>query len=70
MATMADALSKGAFLRFWGLVRQEELDMPLEMAWVPPSLVAWVLAPKDDSLLGDKIVEDISKYAQVLATTL
>ena len=45
MATMADALSKGAFLRFWGLVQDEGLSMPLEMGWVPPSLVKWVLAP-------------------------
>ena len=68
MATMADALSKGAFLRFWGLVGEQNLHMPLEMAWVPPSLVSWVLAPSDDALLGDRIVKDISRYTQVLPT--
>ena len=70
MATMADALSKGAFLRFWGLVKEEGLDMPLDMAWVPPSLVAWVLDPVDDPCLGDKIVRDLSQYAQVLSVDL
>ena len=69
LATMADALSKGAFLRFWGLVSDEQLAMPFEMGWVPPSLVVWVLAPVDDPLLGDKIVADIGKYVQVLPTT-
>ena len=39
LATMADALSKRAFLRFWSLVQEEGLDMPLDMAWIPQSLV-------------------------------
>ena len=66
---MADALSKGAFLRFWGLVKDEGLSMPLEMGWVPPSLVQWVLAPQDDALLGDRIVADIGKHIKVLPTS-
>ena len=44
--------------------------MPLDMAWVPPSLVAWVLDPVDDPCLGDKIVRDLSQYAQVLSVDL
>ena len=66
MATMADALSKGAFLRFWALVAQEGLDMPLEMAWVPQALVEWILAPADDPCLGDKLVSELALYGPVL----
>ena len=71
-ATMADALSKGAFVRFWHLAKVENLALPVEMAWVPPSLVAWVLAPCDDPLLGDKIVKDLRKFddVQVLPTDM
>ena len=66
LATMADALSKGAFLRFWSLVQEEGLDMPLDMAWIPQSLVDWILAPVDDDRLGDKLVSELAQFVPVL----
>ena len=66
MATMSDSLSKGEFLRFWDQVKEEELDMPLDMAWVPQALLKWIQDPKEDDRLGQKILMELSQYIQVL----
>ena len=66
-AEMADALSKGHFLRFWAVHKEaKEFEVPLDMAWVPKALTTWVLDPKEDSQLGDRILEELSMYTPVL----
>ena len=66
LATMSDSLSKGEFLRFWDQVKEEELDMPLDMAWVPRALLRWIQDPKEDDRLGQKILLELSQYIPVL----
>ena len=66
-ATMADALSKGHFMRFWSEARKEpDFALPLEKAWVPKQLLSWIMDPKEDEWLGDRIVEEISPFVQVM----
>ena len=57
---MADSLSKGNFMKFWHEVHEEELAMPLDMAWVPKALLAWILNPVEDDRLGQKILLELS----------
>ena len=60
-------LSKGHFLRFWKEAKDEsDFALPLEKAWVPKQLMAWIMDPKEDEWLGDRIVEEISPFVQVL----
>ena len=66
LAEMADALSKGAFLRCRALASQQRWNLPLEFPWVPPSLMEWVVAPADDERLGDRIVEDLGTVFPVM----
>ena len=66
LAVMADALSKGAFLRFWSLVKENQFLMPLDMAPVPKALTAWILDPKDDPDLGKKLVNELSMTLPLL----
>ena len=54
-ANMAEALSKGHFLRFWSICNStEDSDLPISMAWVPKQLLKWIMDPKDDDHLDDK----------------
>ena len=66
LATMADALSKANFHKFWEINNQIHLNLPIDQAWVPPSLLLWINNPTPDDLLGDKILTDISKHSLVL----
>ena len=66
-AAMADSLSKGHFMRFWGLANLNHLDMPLDMAWVPLSLKTWIMNPQDDPKLGYKILAELANYTNVLS---
>ena len=70
MASMADALSKGAFLRFWGLAAQEQLVFPQTMPLVPTALMDWVNAPSDDPHLGKKLIEELILTHPLLPLTV
>ena len=65
-ADMADALSKADFGRFWSLCDRYNFDCPLEPAWVPVSLVAWLESPCPDEGLGQRILGEISLRTGVL----
>ena len=65
-ADMADALSKGAFQRFWDLNNRESLSLGLEPAWVPPQLSAWLEHPREDDALGDRILAEIGRRMHLL----
>jgi len=66
LATMADALSKADFLKFWSLSSQLNLNLPVSQAWVSPALLAWIQNPIPDDYLGDRILLDIAKHSLVL----
>ena len=66
LATMADALSKADFQKFWSLSSQLNLNLPVSQAWVSPALLAWIQNPIPDDSLGDRILSDIAKYSLVL----
>ena len=66
LASMADALSKANFQKFWDINNEIQLNLPLNQAWVPPSLLLWINNPTPDDLLGDRILADISKQSLVL----
>ena len=67
MASMADALSKGAFTRFWNLARSDEVHkMCLEPAWVPSALLQWISSPSYDLDLGHKILTQIAEKTKIL----
>ena len=66
LASMADSLSKADFARFWSLARSESLPIPLDQAWVPPSLLRWIDKPISSDVLGDDILRDLSKRVLVL----
>ena len=69
-ALMADSLSKGHFVRFWEEAHRAKFDIPLEKAWVPESLMKWIMDPREDDSLGDRIVQEISPYVTVLKPCL
>ena len=64
---MADALSKGAFMRFWALVEKEGWTLPQQKAWVPTALLSWVDNPVPDDDLGHNILQEIAQYTPVLS---
>ena len=67
LADMADALSKGAFSRFWAITRSTpHVKMNLEPAWVPPALLKWISAPCYDEDLGHKILQQMAGKTEVL----
>ena len=66
LATMADALSKADFLKFWSLSSQLNLNLPVSQAWVSPALLAWIQNPIPDDYLSDRILSDIAKHSLVL----
>ena len=66
-AVMADSLSKGHFLKFWNEAKSaQDFNLPADKAWVPTQLMKWIVDPKEDDWLGDRIVEEISQHVQVL----
>ena len=65
-ADMADALSKADFRRFWSLSDGAGFDCPVEPAWVPVSLIAWLESPCPDEGLGQRILGEISLRTDVL----
>ena len=67
LADMADALSKAAWPRFWGLARQQEgVNLPLEPLKVPVELLNWIQAPKADFGLGSRLMKELSRSGPVL----
>ena len=67
MADMADAISKGAFTRFWTLANNSPLvSLPLEPGWVPASLLKWISVPSLDEVLGHKILLELAKKTKIL----
>lgn len=65
-ADLADALSKGAFNRFWDLNRTSDSPLGIEPGWISPHLTAWLENPKEDDLLGDRILSDIGRRTKLL----
>lgn len=65
-ADMADALSKGAFNRFWKIARSSHCCLGLEPDWVPPQLTAWLENPREDERLGDRILAEIGRKTRLL----
>ena len=65
-ADMADALSKGAFNRFWDISRESSSDLNIEPAWIPPQLTAWLENPQEDDRLGDRILAGIGRKTRLL----
>ena len=66
LASMADALSKADFDRFRSLSITAGYNMPLDQAWVPPSLLRWIQNPTACDDLGDRILHDLSLRILVL----
>lgn len=66
LASMADALSKADFNRFWSLAESSNTSLPLDMAWIPGSLLRWIADPTPDDYLGDRILRDLSLRTSVL----
>ena len=66
LASMADALSKCSFHKFWKIAKENNYNLPLEQSWTPPSLLAWINNPAADDSLGDKILHDLSRRTLVL----
>ena len=66
LASMADALSKCNFHKFWNIAEENNIPLPIEQSWIPPSLLAWINNPTADDSLGDKILHDLSRRTLVL----
>lgn len=67
LSSMADALSKADFARFWGIAYQNGgFNLGLDPAWVPPSLLQWIDSPRPDDSLGSKLLRDIATRGHVL----
>ena len=67
LASMADALSKADFRRFWALANGEVPgEMPMEPLEVPEALMRWVIHPKEDWDLGRRILRDLHSQEPVL----
>ena len=68
LASMADALSKASFGRFWDLADQEpDCRLPEEQLEVPQALLAWVANPVVDWDLGRKLLLELAQHVPVLA---
>ena len=66
LADMADALSKAAFKRFWGLAHQNTPDLAVVPLPVPKALRDWVENPTPDFGLGEKILKQLALSGAVL----
>ena len=58
----ADALSKGEWHQAWTLIP----DKNPEPAFIPRTLIKWISNPVPDLQLGQKVLEEMSKYTAVL----
>jgi hypothetical protein len=58
-AELADELSKGRFEAFKRKL-PDSWTLPLDPAWIPPSILLWIANPSVDHNLGDKILHDIA----------
>ena len=68
LAEMADHLSKGSFQKFWKKAAEvKNLNLPLDMAKVPLTIMKWIKDPIVDDRLGFKILEEIAYHAPVLS---
>ena len=66
-AVLADALSKGLGMRFWGLARDAQgFNLPLQPAWIPGALLWWAEHPSPDFGLGEKLLREIAAAGHVL----
>ena len=65
-AEMADALSKGHFLRFWSECNKAEFEVQQDKPWVPEVLMRWIMDPKEDETLGQRILEELSSHTEVM----
>ena len=65
-ATLADHLSKANFGQFRSLAGQNNISLPLELAYIPSTLLRWVQNPTEDDLLGDKILHELSAKQLIL----
>ena len=67
LASMADALSKAAFSRFWELAAtQEGLDLPRAPLPVPLALSRWLRQPRADFDLGRRLLQELACRGPVL----
>ena len=65
-AVMADALSKGAFGRFWETVNTSRQIMDLKQLECPEALKDWVKNPSPDFGLGHKLLRELAQGGAVL----
>jgi hypothetical protein len=56
---LADHLSKANFAAFFNSWPADRHRSP-EPAWIPPAILAWIDHPTVDTMLGDKILSQIS----------
>ena len=67
LASMADALSKADFSRFWRVAEEfGGFGLPRVPLMVPPSLISWLRQPKLDFDLGRRLLLDVSARGPVL----
>ena len=66
-AYMADCLSKARFDKFWRKAKEIDLDMDLDMAWIPKSILKWSVNPTEDDYLGQKILKELALRTPVLS---
>jgi hypothetical protein len=64
---MADALSKAQFRKFREVAQVSDCGpLPLDPAWVPVSILAWLQNPRPDDDLGEKILRELAVRTAVL----
>jgi hypothetical protein len=64
---MADALSKAQFSKFRDIARETQFGtLPVDPAWMPRSILAWLLSPAPDDDLGERILKEIALRTPVL----
>ena len=61
-ALIADMLSKAAFSEFYQLFPERKT----EPAWIPRELLLWIEDPKEDMKLGQRILNEMSKYTLLM----
>jgi hypothetical protein len=59
-AILADELSKGRMRQFWSL-KPDDWTLPIDPAWIPPSILQWIADPVPTPDLGDRILRDLQR---------
>jgi len=59
-AILADELSKGRMRQFWSL-KPDDWTLPIDPAWIPPSILQWIADPVPSPDLGDRILRDLQR---------